>query len=133
MAVITAKEVIIPVITERARPRFQNTARIKPPRSAPLVNPRNENAAFNTKSTCRLRDAMKINAPAQTTVEILLNRRKKPSLFLGKRWVTKSIVETEERDVRAELTDDIAAERMATMRKPRSTCGTSVIMKMGKT
>ena len=41
------------------------------------------------------------------------------------------MVETEARDVSAELTDDIAADRMATIRNPFSRCGTSVIMKMG--
>ena len=37
--------------------------------------------------------------------------------------MTKSIVETEASEVRAELTEDIAADRMATMRKPFSRCG----------
>ena len=74
---------------------------------------------------------MKISAAAQATVEILLKRRKKDSLRCGRKCLTKSIVETEARDVRAELTEDIAAERMATIRKPFRICGTSVIMKMG--
>ena len=43
-----------------------------------------------------------------------------------------AIVETDANEVRAELTEDIAAERTATIRKPRSSTGTSVIMKMGK-
>ena len=42
------------------------------------------------------------------------------------------MVETEAREVIAELIEDIAAERIATMRKPFKMCGTSVIMKMGK-
>ena len=42
------------------------------------------------------------------------------------------MVETEAREVSAELTEDMAADRMATIRKPFSRCGTSVIMKMGK-
>ena len=35
-------------------------------------------------------------------------------------------------EVSAELTDDIAADRIATIRQPFSQCGTSVSMKMGK-
>jgi len=66
-------------------------------------------------------------------VETLLKRRKKLSLRAGMTCLTKSMVETDARAVRAELTEDIAAERMATIRKPFSRCGTSVIMKMGKT
>src|SRR3954454_20999704 len=75
---------------------------------------------------------MKMRATAQTIVESLLNRRKKDSLRCGRKCLTKSMVETEAKDVRAELTEDMAAERMATIRNPFSTCGTSVIMKMGK-
>src|SRR5882724_3521777 len=76
---------------------------------------------------------MKINATAQTTVEILLKRRKKASVRCGSRCFTKSMVETDAREVRAELTEDIAAERMATIRNPFRMCGTSVIIKMGNT
>src|SRR5207245_11676227 len=98
-----------------------------------LVRPRKEKAALSTNSTWRLKYAMKINAPAHATVEILLNRRKKLSLFLDNICLIKSIVETDESEVSAELTDDIAAERTATIRNPRSTCGASVIIKIGKT
>ena len=44
----------------------------------------------------------------------------------------KSIVDTEAKDVRAELTEDIAAARIATIKKPFNRCGTSVIIKIGK-
>jgi hypothetical protein len=44
----------------------------------------------------------------------------------------KSIVETDASEVMAELMDDIAAARIATMRKPFRRCGTSVSMKIGK-
>ena len=47
-------------------------------------------------------------------------RKKKVSLRPGRRCLTKSIVETEAREVRAELTEDMAAERMATIRNPFS-------------
>src|SRR3974390_3209563 len=73
-----------------------------------------------------------MSKPAQATVESLLKRRKNSSLRCGSACLTTSMVETEAREVRAELTEDMAAERMATIRKPFSTCGTSVIMKMGK-
>ena len=46
---------------------------------------------------------------------------------------TKSIVETDASEVRAELTEDMAAASMATIRKPFNRCGASVIMKIGKT
>jgi hypothetical protein len=62
----------------------------------------------------------------------LLNRRKKPSDFAGKSFLAKSIVETEASEVRAELTEDIAAARMATMSSPFKMCGTAVNMKIGK-
>src|SRR5262245_12922419 len=117
MAVITASEAIIPAITDIARPFFQKMARPNPPRSAPLVRPRREKAALNTKSTRRLRLATRINARAHNTVEILLNRRKNDSLRSGEMRWKKSIVETEPSEVSAELTDDIAAESIATMRK----------------
>src|SRR5205823_3836433 len=108
----------MPVTTGKARPFFQKIASAKPPSKAPLVRPRNENAAFNTKSTCRLKYAMNTSAMAQAIVEDLLNRRKKASSLRGSKCLTKSMVDTDEREVRAELTDDIAAERMATIRKP---------------
>ena len=76
---------------------------------------------------------MKIKAMAQNTVEILLKRRKNSSLFFGIKCLTKSIVETDASDVSAELTDDIAADKIATIRNPRKRCGTSVIMKIGNT
>jgi len=63
---------------------------------------------------------VKIKAAAQKTVEYLLKRRKKISLRPGRRCLTKSIVETEAREVRAELTEDMAAERIATIRNPFS-------------
>jgi hypothetical protein len=55
MAVIVPRETIMPVMTGRLRPFFQNTASARPPTSAPLVRPRRANAAFNTKATWRLR------------------------------------------------------------------------------
>src|SRR5262249_48618148 len=64
--------------------------------------------------------------------EVLLKRRKKSSPRCRKTGLTKSIVDTEARDVSAELTEDIAAARMATIRNPRNQCGTSVSMKTGK-
>src|SRR5512135_2515376 len=73
-----------------------------------------------------------MSAAAHPTVEYLLKRKKKPSLRFGSACFTKSIVETDASEVSAELTEDIAADKMATMRNPRRTCGTSVIMKMGK-
>src|SRR5213592_1557083 len=73
-----------------------------------------------------------MRAPAQTTVESLLKRKKKASLRRGSRCFTKSIVDTEASDVRAELTEDMAAERIATIKKPFNRWGTSVIMKIGK-
>ena len=42
------------------------------------------------------------------------------------------MVETEASEVSAELTEDIAAERIATIKNPFNTCGASVIMKIGK-
>ena len=41
------------------------------------------------------------------------------------------MVETEAKAARAELTDDIAAERMATIRNPFRIGGTAVRIKMG--
>ena len=46
--------------------------------------------------------------------------------------LTKSIVETEASAVSAELTEDMAADKIATIKNPLSKCGTSVIMKIGK-
>src|SRR5207302_1236726 len=129
---MTASETNIPVITGMARPFFQNTAIARPPSSAPLVRPRNENAAFNTNSTLRLKYAIKISATAHTTVESLLNRKKNASLLCGRACLTKSIVDTEASDVSAELTDDIAADKIATIKNPFSKCGTSVTINMGK-
>src|SRR5262245_36591727 len=118
--------------TGRALPLRQNTASAKPPTSAPLVRPRSENAVFKTNSTCRLKYATKTSTAAQATVEVLLNARKKDSVRPCNTGLTKSIVETEANEVRAELTEDIAAARIATMRKPLSRCGASVSMKIGK-
>src|ERR1051325_6343103 len=73
-----------------------------------------------------------MSSAAQTTVEPLLNRRKNSSLRFRAKCFTKSIVETDASEVSAELTDDIAAERIATIRNPFSQCGTAVSMKMGK-
>src|SRR5216684_4817308 len=115
--VINISETSIPTTTGSARPFFQKSASPKPPRRAPLVSPRREKAAFNTKATSRLRYATAISAAPQITVEYLLKRKKKSSLRLWPaRGLTKSIVETEASEVRAELTEDIAAERMATIR-----------------
>src|SRR4051812_27215362 len=55
IAVITASETNMAMTTGAGRPFFQKTASPSPPTSAPLVNPRKENAAFSTKSTWRLR------------------------------------------------------------------------------
>ncbi|HTA31508.1 MAG TPA: hypothetical protein VK731_13535, partial [Candidatus Cybelea sp.] len=66
----------------------------------------------------RLAEATAMSTAPQSTVEILLNRRKKTSDFSGKSFLAKSIVETEASEVRAELTEDMAAARMATMSRP---------------
>ena len=129
--VITASEQSIPVTTGAAGPRFQKSAINRPPSKAPLVNPRSLKAASRTKATSRLKYATKINAPAQAMVEILLKRRKKDSDRSGNIFLTKSIVETEASEVSAELTEDIAAARMATMSKPFNRCGAPVSMKIG--
>src|SRR5262249_4817666 len=104
-----------------------------PPASAPLVRPRSEKAALSTNSTLRLNEATRMRITAQNMVELLLKRRKKRSLRLGQRCFMKSIVETEANEVSAELTEDIAAARIATIRNPFRTCGTSVIIKIGNT
>src|SRR5688572_20040518 len=129
---ITSTDAIIPAIVARAPSRLQKSATISEPSSAPAVNPRREKAASRTNFTWRVAKAVRTSIPAQNTVEYLLKRRKYSSsrrLAIG---FTKSIVETEASDVMAELIDDIAAERIATMRKPFKMCGTSVTMKMGK-
>src|SRR6266571_7104830 len=131
--VINIRETSMPATTGSTRPLFQNSASANPPRRAPLVRPRSEKAAFKTNATSRLRYATAISAAPQITVEYLLKRKKKSSpRLLPARGLTKSIVETEASDVRAELTEDIAAERMATIRNPFSQWGTAVSMKIGK-
>ena len=79
-----------------------------------------------------LASATRIKANPHTTVENLLIRKKKLSLRFGASGFTKSMVETDASEVRAELTEDIAADRIATIRKPFSKCGTSVTMNVGK-
>src|SRR5882672_4354037 len=133
MAVMIASDTSIPVTTGVARPGRQKIASARPPSSAPLVRPRSSNAAFRTKATCRLKEAIKIRAPAQTTVETLLKRKKNASLRRGNACLTKSMVDTEAKDVSAELTEDIAADKMATIKNPFKTWGTFVRMKIGKT
>ena len=96
------------------------------------MRPRREKAALRTKVTSRVSHAVPTSTAAQKTVEYLLKRRKYSSSRPFTIWRTKSIVETEASAVIAELIEDIAAERIATMRKPFRRCGTSVIMKMGK-
>src|SRR6266702_4914735 len=131
--VINIKETSMPATTGSVRPFFQKSASANPPRRAPLVSPRREKAAFKTKATSRLRYATAISAAPQITVEYLLKRKKYSSLRpWPARGLTKSMVETEASDVRAELTEDIAAERMATIRNPFSQWGTAVSMKIGK-
>ena len=116
----TARDTNMPVMTGIARPFFQNTASARPPSSAPLVRPRNEKAAFKTNSTWRLREATRIRAAAQATVETLLKRKKNDSLRCGNTCLTKSMVETDASEVRAELTEDMAADKIATIKKPFS-------------
>ena len=55
MAVMVASETTMPAMTGMLRPFFQNTARARPPTSAPLVRPRRAKAAFKTKATWRLK------------------------------------------------------------------------------
>ena len=69
IAVMVASPTSMPVMTGMLRPFFQNTARARPPRSAPPVKPRSAKAAFRTKATWRLSEATMIKAPAQATVE----------------------------------------------------------------
>jgi len=63
---------------------------------------------------------------------VLAERRKYSSSRPFTICRTKSIVETGREPVIAELIDDIAAERIATIRHPFSRCGTSVSMKSEK-
>src|ERR1043166_1356151 len=102
IAIITAKEQSIPVMTGRPAPFFQKTASNNPPSSAPLVSPRSLKAASTTKVTSRLLiTATPINAAPQKRVEILLKRRKKVSdRFFETKPFTKSIVETERSEER---------------------------------
>src|SRR5580658_7215022 len=130
--VITASEHSMPRMTGVAAPRFHHTAKINPPSSAPLVRPRREKAVSTTKGRCRLAEATAMSTAPHATVEILLKRRKKSSDLPGSHFLAKSIVETEASEVRAELTEDMAAARIATMSRPFKTCGTPVNMKMGK-
>ena len=116
----------------RAPRRFQNSAMISEPSNAPAVSPRSENAAFNTNVTSRVSHAVPTSTAAQNTVEILLNRRKYSSSRPFTICFTKSIVETDANDVIAELIDDIAADKIATIKNPFKMCGTSVIIKIGK-
>jgi hypothetical protein len=120
IAVITASEMSIPTITGSARvfSLRHPTASIKPPTSAPLVRPRRENAAFRTNSTRRLQYAVTTSSMAQSTVEALLNRKKNASSRSRDSGFTKSIVDTEASEVSAELTEDIAADRIATIKNP---------------
>src|ERR1043165_1747341 len=109
MAVTTRRELLF----------FHKRVRSKLPSSAPAVRPRRAKAASRTDGLFRVRKATKISAAAQKIVEVLLKRRKNSSsrARLNRFFIT-SMVETEARAVSAELTLDIAAERMATMRKP---------------
>src|SRR5205823_640762 len=130
--IMTASEARVPNRTGRARAFFQHKTSSKLPSNEPPVRPRRENAALSTYSTSRLREATTINGVAHTTVDALQKFRKNPSLRPTREsGLTKSIVETDASDVSAELTDDMDADKMATMRKPFSTCGTAVIMNIG--
>src|SRR5689334_24167692 len=111
-------EAIIPDIVAREPSRRQKSAMISAPRSAPAVSPRNENAAFKTNVTSRVSHAVNTSIAAQNTVEYLLKRRKYSSLRSFTICFTKSIVDTEASAVIAELIEDIAADRIATIRKP---------------
>src|SRR5882724_1718665 len=113
-------EATIPIIVGRAPQRRKNNAMIRLPRRAPLVKPRSENAALSTNSTWRESQATSTSTTAQPMVEALLKRRKNASLRPGDRGLRKSIVETDASAVMAELMEDMAAARIATMRKPLS-------------
>ena len=108
----------MPVMTGMLRPFFQNTARARPPTSAPPVSPRKAKAAFKTKSTFRLRYAPKLT-PGPGQSRPLAEPQEEGSLFRGT-WFTKSIVDTEARAVSAELTEDMAADSIATIKNPRN-------------
>jgi hypothetical protein len=75
MAVMAANDPSAPITTGNAEALRQTMTSKRLPSNAPLVRPRSENAAFRTYSTWRLKDATKISATAQNTVERLLNRR----------------------------------------------------------
>src|SRR5688572_12022068 len=128
---MTRTEVIMPTIAARAPSRRQKSAMISEPSKAPAVSPRRENAALSTNVTCRVRNAVNTSRAAQKTVEYLLKRKKYSSSRCFMICFTKSMVETDASDVMAELIDDIAADRIATIRKPFRMWGTSVIMKIG--
>src|SRR5580698_3263345 len=122
----------MPRMTGVEEPRFHHSASSNPPNSAPLVKPRNEKAVSTTFGRARLAEATTISTAPHSTVETLLKRRKKPSDLSGNSFLAKSIVETEASEVKAELTEDMAAARIATMSSPFKMCGTAVNMKMGK-
>ncbi len=66
-------------------------------------------------------------------VEYLLKRKYQSSLLRPPvSGLTKSMVETEASAERVELTEDMAAERMATMISPFSKFGMTEMMKIGK-
>src|ERR1700734_197300 len=125
---ITMSEQTIPRITGMGERLFHEMARIKPPNRAPLVKPRSEKAVSSTNGRCRLKDATTISTTPHTTVETLLKRRKNSSDLPGSIFLAKSIVETDANEVMAELTEDIAAARMATMSRPFKICGAAVNM-----
>src|SRR5438105_3245307 len=116
MKFIVTSDAIMPVIVARAPRRRQKRAMIRDPSNAPAVSPRSENAALSTNVTWRVSHAVKTNIPAQKTVEYLLKRRKYSSSRPFTICRTKSIVDTDASAVMAELIDDIAADRIATMR-----------------
>jgi len=104
----------MPTTTGSARPFFQKSASANPPRRAPAGQPaqgegrvqdeRDLAAEVGDRDQRRSPDHSRIFAEAQK--EIL-------APLMPARGLTKSMVETEASDVRAELTEDIAAERMA--------------------
>src|SRR3954469_12105262 len=132
MQVMTVREANMAMTTGTELALRQRSVSVKLPRSAPAVRPRRAKAASRTEGLLRVRKATRMSAPAQKMVERLLKRRKNSSSRARlRRFFITSIVETEARAVIAELTLDIAAERIATMRKPFKTCGTAVTMKIG--
>src|SRR5687768_17608605 len=119
MYVITPSAANMAITTGVEDPFRQRSVSIKLPSSAPAVSPRNAKAALRTESFLRVRNATRINAPAQNTVESLLKRRKNASSrarFI--KFFIMSIVDTDASAVIAELTLDIAAERIATIKNP---------------